>query len=203
MLDAEQEAGEPAIDEKKDKHADLIKGMQTEPDKVLDYVLSLREDTKKYRLDAKSKDEQLKKFHDEQEAQKNLKLQEDGKLQELVDKQNQDLENFSKVKELNEQYEARFQKEYEEKKKNLSEPAIKMIDERGTSYIDKLTLADSFLAEAGKSTDSLFSERAGANHNQGTGADLVEQYQKSSSTEERMKIYETIEKQNPALLQQL
>lgn len=133
-------------------------------DKTQAEIRKLREENAARRIKAKELEDkvaELDRIKAEYDKEKQRKLEEDGKLKEIIELKDKELQNFQGTKEKMEKYEKYFSDRLEAEMKGLTETQIEELNSYNLSVEEKLKWINNRKAEKGISVNSPSSERPG------------------------------------------
>lgn len=146
-------------------------GFSSLPEETQKEIKNLREENAKRRVGNKEeKDEliRLRELETNVKEQKEKKLEEEGKIKELLEIKDKELEALKPIKDLNIKYEETFKKQLEEELKGLSDNMVAMVNGAGQNYAEKLAYAKTVKSEMSVSKNSPGFEAPGTSY---TGGD--------------------------------
>ena len=124
-------------------------------------VLSLRKEASDKRVKNKELAKELEAVRTQIQENKEQKMREDGKLQELLTEKEKELEDLLKVKEENETLKQHFEKQLEAATQKLSKEQQELINESGWDIAKKLEWALRFTEKGQSQTESPDAKRPG------------------------------------------
>jgi hypothetical protein len=136
-------------------------GLEGLDDATKTEIIKLRRESAERRVKAKEIQTELESLKAEREAEKQRKMEEDGKLKELLDIKSKELEELQGVKKEKELYDSIFKEQLETAIGKLSTTQAELIAESGLSIGDKLKWANRLAQESTTKKDSPDSTRPG------------------------------------------
>jgi hypothetical protein len=159
QLDAENKQVDLEEVENESSNDDVIENMS--PKDATRIIKELRKENANKRGDYKKLKEELDKLTAAQQAEKEEKLKEDGKLQELLEEKQKEIIELKSLKETNEEYENTFKEQLDAALKKLSPEQIELIEDSNWTISKKLKWALKMSEKNMTLTASPGSERPG------------------------------------------
>ncbi len=178
------------------KTEEIKKGIDRFSEESQTYIKELREESKTARL-------KLKEIEDKNADAVKLKLVEDGKLQELIEAQNTELETYKGIKETNDKNNEYFNKILETEVDGLSESIKEMILSSDKLTVEKIEMAKKIKSEQGTKSSSIGSESIGSITTTVQDDSVAKEFRDLKTSKERSAYMMQLEATNPELLKKL
>jgi hypothetical protein len=178
------------------------------PEKTKEEIRKLRRESADRRIKTKELQTQLnelKEVKEQYEEDQKKKLEEDGKLKELVDMQSKEIEELKLIKEANAKYEAYFQDKLDQEIKGLGKETTELILSSDKTISDKLEAVRKIKAEINKNTNSPASVRIGNTDGNGNVnlETMLSKIKNESDMKKKTKMIFEVKDKYPGLYEQI
>jgi DNA repair exonuclease SbcCD ATPase subunit len=165
-------------------------------------IRELRDENAKRRNNEKTLKSQIEEFNQlksELDAQKEAKLKEDGKLQELITEKEKQIQGYEPKLKTLQQMEDFIQKELDARMAGLKEEDREWVNNLSVSLVEKFDAAKRLSSNTGKPLDSPGSERPGGTHE--NAKEIFKSLDEEKDINKRSALLSELEKKSPQLYQ--